>query len=63
MGSKLISQITGTQTTFNDTDYFELEEAAGTSKKTVWSTIKSNLKTYFDTLYASIPAGTVTESA
>lgn len=63
MGSKLISQITGTQTTFNDTDYFELEEAAGTSKKTVWSTIKSNLKTYFDTLYSSIPAGTVIESA
>ena len=63
MGSKLISQITETQTTFNDTDYFELEEAAGTSKKTVWSTIKSNLKTYFDTLYSSIPAGTVIESA
>jgi len=63
MGSKLISQITGTQTTFNDTDYFELEEAAGTSKKTVWSTIKSNLKTYFDTLYSRIPAGTVIESA
>ena len=63
MGSKLISQITATQTTFNDTDYFELEEAAGTSKKTVWSTIKSNLKTYFDTLYSRIPAGTVIESA
>ena len=63
MGSKLISQITGTQTTFNDTDYFELEEAAGTSKKTVWSTIKSNLKTYFDTLYSRIPAGFVMESA
>ncbi len=63
MGSKLISQITATQTTFNDTDYFELEEAAGTSKKTVWSTIKSNLKTYFDTFYSNIPAGTVIESA
>jgi hypothetical protein len=63
MGSKLISQITATQTTINDTDYFELEEAGGTSKKTVWSTIKSMLKTYFDTLYSSIPAGTVIESA
>jgi hypothetical protein len=63
MGSKLISQITATQTTINDTDYFELEEAAGTSKKTVWSTIKSMLKTYFDTLYSIIPAGTVIESA
>jgi hypothetical protein len=63
MGSKLISQITATQTTINDTDYFELEEAGGTSKKTVWSTIKSNLKTYLDTLYSSIPAGTVIESA
>jgi hypothetical protein len=63
MGSKLISQITATQTAINDTDYFELEEAAGTSKKTVWSTMKSVLKTYFDTLYSSIPAGTVIESA
>lgn len=53
MGSKLISQITATQTTINDTDYFELEEAGGTSKKTVWSTIKSMLKTYFDGVYQS----------
>jgi hypothetical protein len=53
MGSKLISQITATQTTINDTDYFELEEAGGTSKKTVWSTIKSNLKTYLDGVYQS----------
>lgn len=63
MGSKLISQITATQTTINDTDYFELEEAGGTSKKTVWSTIKSMLKTYFDSLYSWTPVGTVIESA
>lgn len=55
MGSKLISQITATQTTINDTDYFELEEAGGTSKKTVWSTIKSNI--------GVTPVGTVIESA
>jgi microcystin-dependent protein len=55
MGSKLISQITATQTTINDTDYFELEEAGGTSKKTVWSTIKSNIGVN--------PVGTVIESA
>lgn len=55
MGSKLISQITATQTTFNDTDYFELEEAAGTSKKTTWASIKSNV--------GATPVGTVIESA
>ena len=59
MGSSLISQITATQTTFNDTDYFEIEELAGTSKKTIWSTIKSNLKTYNDTLYAPISGTTL----
>lgn len=55
MGSKLISQITATQTTFNDTDYFELEEAAGTSKKTTWASIKSNV--------GATPVGTIIESA
>jgi hypothetical protein len=64
MGSKMITDITSTQTTINDTDNFILQETAGgTTKKTLWSTIKSNLKTYLDTLYSSIPAGTVIESA
>jgi microcystin-dependent protein len=64
MGSKTITQITATQTTINDTDNFILQETGGgTTKKTVGSTIKSWLKTYFDTLYSSIPAGTVIESA
>jgi microcystin-dependent protein len=64
MGSKTITQITATQTTINDTDNFILQETGGgTTKKILWSTIKSNLKTYFDTLYSSIPAGTVIESA
>jgi hypothetical protein len=58
MGSKLISQITGTQTTFNDTDYFELEEAAGTSKKTTWATIVSQLQAAI-----TDPTGTIIESA
>lgn len=51
MATKTINQITAEQTVFNDTDSFELQEDAGTSKKTVWSTIKSQLKAYFDTLY------------
>ena len=58
MGSKLISQITETQTTFNDTDYFELEEAAGTSKKTTWATIVSQLQAAITN-----PTGTIIESA
>ena len=49
--SKTIKDITATQTTLNADDYFELQENAGTSKKTMWSTFKSNLETYFDTLY------------
>lgn len=64
MGSKMITDLTNTQTTMNDTDNFILQETSGgTTKKTLWSTIKSNLKTYFDTLYSNIPAGTVIESA
>jgi hypothetical protein len=54
MGSKMITDITSTQTTINDTDNFILQETAGgTTKKTVWSTIKSNLKTYLDGVYQS----------
>lgn len=64
MGSKMITDITSVQTTINDTDNFILQETGGgTTKKTVGSTIKSWLKTYFDTLYSIIPAGTVIESA
>lgn len=44
------------KTTFADGDVFLLEdsEAIGVKKKTLWSTIKSTLKTYFDTLYYTI---------
>jgi hypothetical protein len=64
MGSKTITQITATQTTINDTDNFILQETGGgTTKKTVGSTIKSWLKTYFDSLYSWTPVGTVIESA
>jgi len=49
--SVTIKDIAATQTVLNNDDYFELQENAGTSKKTMWSTFKSNLETYFDTLY------------
>jgi hypothetical protein len=56
MGSKTITQITATQTTINDTDNFILQETGGgTTKKTLWSTIKSNIGVN--------PVGTVIESA
>lgn len=59
MGSKMITDITSTQTTMNDTDNFILQETAGgTTKKTLWSTIKSNLKTYFDGVYQAPVLGT-----
>jgi hypothetical protein len=63
MGKK-ISQLTE-QTTIADANAFVLEDTtANLTKKTLWSTIKSTLKTYFDTLYASIsvdgnPVGTI----
>jgi hypothetical protein len=54
MGSKMITDITSAQTTINDTDNFILQETAGgTTKKTLWSTMKSVLKTYFDGVYQS----------
>ena len=38
-----------------DTDYFPAYDASATShKKTLWSNIKSVLKTYFDTVYAAL---------
>jgi hypothetical protein len=56
MGSKTITQITATQTTINDTDNFILQETGGgTTKKILWSTIKSEV--------GVIPVGTVIESA
>lgn len=59
MGSKMITDITSTQTTMNDTDNFILQETSGgTTKKTLWSTIKSNLKTYFDGVYQAPVLGT-----
>lgn len=64
MGSKMITDITSAQTTMNDTDNFILQETAGgTTKKTLWSTIKSNLKTYFDTLYSPMNVSTVYKQA
>lgn len=56
MGSKTITQITATQTTINDTDNFILQETGGgTTKKILWSTIKSEA--------GVTPVGTVIESA
>lgn len=48
-----IIDTTTAKTTLVDTDTFPLTEPT-TLKKTLWSTIKSTLKTYFDGLYATI---------
>jgi len=48
---KTIKDISATQTALNDDDYFELQENAGTSKKTLWSTIR-------DTIALFVGAGT-----
>jgi len=47
MGSKTIKDITLTQTTLNATDYFELQEDAGTSKKITWGTIAAQFQSLY----------------
>ena len=43
------------ETTIDDADYFPFYDSSATAKrKSLWSNIKSVLKTYFDTLYATI---------
>ena len=43
------------ETTIDNADYFPFYDSSATNKrKTLWSNIKSVLKTYFDTLYATI---------
>lgn len=63
MAISQIKDFINTQTTMNDTDYFPLQETAGTTKKTLWASIKSNLKAYFDTLYVSVSTGTSLKTA
>ena len=43
------------ETTIDDADYFPFYDSSATAKrKSLWSNIKAVLKTYFDTLYATI---------
>jgi len=45
------------ETTLDDADYFPFYDTSATAKKkSLWSNIKSVLKTYFDTLYKGISA-------
>ena len=57
MASKTIKDITLTQSTALATDWFEIQQDDGTSKKIQLST----LKTYFDNYYGSLPIGTSIE--
>ena len=43
------------ESTLDDADYIPFYDTSATAKrKTLWSTIKSTIKTYFDTVYAAI---------
>ena len=51
------------ETTLADADYFPFYDSSATAKKkTLWSNIKSSLKTYFDTLYNKYSLPTATDS-
>jgi hypothetical protein len=57
MANKKYSQYANI-TSLADGDFFPCETAAGVTKYSLWSLIKSTLKTYFDTLYAPMyPVG------
>ena len=59
--SKYYSTDDTAETTLDDADYIPFYDTSATAKrKTLWSNIKSVLKTYFDTVYAAI---TVTTSS
>ena len=55
---KMYSQNATAETTIDDADYFPYIDTSvglnGVQRKTLWSNIKSVLKTYFDTLYGSL---------
>jgi len=58
MADEKLTQLTGAGA-FADTDLMYIVQNVATtpvSRKTAWSLVKSTLKTYFDTLYASIAA-------
>lgn len=57
VGGKKISELTAA-TEINNADLFPLVQSS-TNKYSLWSTIKSVLKTYFDTLYPSETTTTV----
>ena len=43
------------ETTIDDADYFPFyDDSASAKRKSLWSNIKAKLKTYFDTLYATL---------
>lgn len=52
--SKAYSTDDSAETTIDDADYFPFYDTSATAKKkSLWSNIKSVLKTYFDTLYSN----------
>ena len=60
MTTKLISDISTSQSSWSDNDLIEGQQSGGTSVKSLWSVVKSSLKTYFDTLYGATVTQTFT---
>lgn len=56
MADKKITQLTAHTAPIDNDTVPIVDSAAGVTKKVTWAVVKSTLKTYFDTLYATVGA-------